>query len=288
MDFERSKLTIVEDKSGDFARTPLTLIEAGEQPEANPPATPEEPEEPTVEPEQAESEDTLIIPVQKLTETSEDFDDRVSKAIAAIPDNVRQKLADQGWSVITCRLLGEVIQATEQPPVSWNMVSSLISFNQKEILIAESVYDTGGNEIPSLNPDGLLRNAFGHVVDMMAPLYVTEHYHDSFSDLESFKYAHTSDTTRLGADKKQKLAYYVEEGDTSRGECFAECFAALHGGGSVYTVDVMSKYFSAAMKQVKDVMDAIDTDKPIDPDEGSAGAPTPNTEQPEQPIAGSQ
>lgn len=257
MPFERSKLiTKTEDT---FVRLPLLLTEQPEEapPEEQEPTAPEV-DEPEEQPEEQETD--LILEVQPASETSEEFDQALQKAIVAIPDSLRKLLKDGGYTVVTSRFLSDVIPAAQDgsDTIGWNMVSSAFLPEAKQIAIAESIADQNGNPIPSLNVEGLFRHSVGHVIDTLAPSFVTEHFHDRFSDLEKFKYAHTSDMTRLGKDKLAKLAYYVVDGDNSRSECFAECFAALHGGGSVYTIDVMSKYFPAVMKQVKELLVPIE------------------------------
>lgn len=273
MAFERSKLITISENA--FIRSPLLLTEqpAGTMPEepVEEPEAPEEPAEGSEEEPGEQGQEDLILPVQNASETSEDFDALLKKAIVSIPDSIRKLLASGGYSVVPARFLSDVVHSAQDgsDSVAWNLVSSAFIPESKQVAIAESTADQNGNPIPSLNVEGLFRHSVGHLIDSLAPAFVTEHFHDKFSDLEKFKYAHTSDVARLGKDKQAKLAYYVTDGDTSRAECFAECFAAIHGGGATYTIDVMSKYFPAAMKQVKELLVPMEKGQKLnDPDQG--------------------
>lgn len=272
MNFTRSKLITVEDT---FIRSPLyTLSEEDEptvepQPEAD--APPQEPE-PEQEPENQPEIDT-IVPVEAVSQTSDEFNAQVQKALGTIPDSLRRLVADAEIKVSTAAMLSDIIDPDGQMAIAWDQVSSAVDMDNKMIMIAESTKDGNGNPVPNLNVEGLVRHAFGHVIDRMAPQFVSEHYHDKLSDLEKFNYAHTSDINRLNQEKQAKLSYYVADGDNSRAELFAECFAALHDGGSVYTIEVMSKYFPAVLKLMKELLTGIEKGQPL--------ANT-NDEQPEQ------
>ena len=259
MNLTRSKLMTLSERQ--FERSRLMLVEQPDQPEQEEPA-PQQPND------QSDSSESSPITVQPASEVSDEFNQKLQTAIASIPEVIWRILSDEGYSIVPAKTLSEVM-TDSQSGVDWGKVSSVVSGDNKQIIIAESTLDSTGNETPNLNTEGLLRHSVGHVVDTLAPKYVTEHFHDKFSDLEKFKYAHTSDMTRLSKDKQGKLAYYTAEGDVSRSECFAECFAALHGGGAVYTIDVMSKYFPAVMKQVKELVVYVEKNQKLTvPDQG--------------------
>lgn len=260
MEFKRSKLSLHENRG--YNRSPLvSLVEVETQDAPEPSGAVD-----------SDEVDTLILPLSKTTDTANEFNDQVKKAIVSVSDDMRNILKSKGFSIVTCHLLGDALPPSEneQGPVTpWNIVSSAYLPSDKQIIISEVTNDSNGGEVSNLNTEGLLRHTIGHAIDSLAPELMSDHFHDKLSDLESFKYAHTSDIGRLGNDKKAKLAYFVEDGDISRSECFAECFAALHGGGSIYSIEVMNKYFSATMKQIRDIVQSVESGQQIsDVDQG--------------------
>jgi hypothetical protein len=271
MKFARSKLNLIESP---FERSLLLLIEQPDQrldqrlDQQSGSDRPNQQDVTSPPDNQSSASNSSPVEVKEVSKVSPEFSQQIQIAIASIPDSLWKMLSDEGYSVVTTATMAEVLQPS-QSGVDWNQVSSVVDSGNKHIVIAEITLDRAGNQAPNLNPEGLLRHSTGHVVDTLAPKFVTKHYHDKFSDLENFKYAHTSDMTRLSQNKQAKLAYYTADGDISRAECFAECFAALHGGGAVYTIDVMSKYFPAVMKQVKELVTYAEKDKSItSPDQG--------------------
>lgn len=261
MSFTRSKLLTVEDV---FARTPLVSISEQDAPEEIPQ---EEPEQIPDEAQDQQEPDTIVA-VESVSETSDEFNAQIHKALATIPDSLRRLASDSGVKVSTGTFLSDIVDG--QAPLAWDQVSSAVDTDSKQIMIAESTKDPNGNAVPNLNVEGSLRHAFGHMVDRMAPQFVSEHYHDKLSDLEKFNYAHTSDINRLNQERQAKLAYYVADGDNSRAELFAECFAALHDGGAVYTIEVMSKYFPAVMKLMKELLTSIEKGQTLSNDKAQA------------------
>jgi len=200
----------------------------------------------------------LIIPVKYLTEVSEDFKQAITKGLIEVPDTIRTILKDNDLEILVSHSIDEVHETKD--PIA-HLTSSSYLKDSNKIVLVETVDGPKGDQIPSLNPLGLLCHSLGHAFDSLAPKYTSkEHLHNLFSDLEAFRYAHVSDIGRLSQDKKKLLSIYVEDGDYARSECFAECFAALHGVGSVYTIDVMNSVFPAVMKQIKDIINSVTKD----------------------------
>lgn len=270
MNFQRQRLKLVESQT--WRRTRL-LREEGElaTPGEGPPIDQEDPEavspeaipgeEPASTPEgQAPEPDdaALAITVHATDGVADEFRIAAKNALLAIPAEIRKIVSDHGFSVTIARSMAELESELEGPVhVPLSRLASIVLRASKEIAIAESIKDENEADLPTLNPAGVLRHAFGHAVDELGEQFIKGRSATKFSDLESFKYAHVSDIGRLAQDKKAKLAFYVEDEDAARSECFAECFAALHEGGSTYTIEVMSQFFPAAMKQVKDTITAV-------------------------------
>lgn len=256
--FKRSHLITLESMYK-FYRAPLNLVEeeSPQEPVEDPTEADYQDEEPEETP-TPESEENLIISISKISETSPEFDEKVKEGLGTISKDIRKLLLDSGYSVVVTALLSDATgpDIAQKSMIPWNMVSSVTLFKDHQVVIAASTVDSNGGSIDSLNPQGLLRVEVGHVLNSLASEYISSDK-GFFSDLDGFKYAHTSDIARLASDKKQKLAFYVGDNDASRSECFAECFAALNGGGAVYTMEVMSKYFPAVLKQMKDIMNSI-------------------------------
>jgi hypothetical protein len=123
-----------------------------------------------------------------------------------------------------------------------------------KVVITEAVPDNNG-PAPVLNPGGLVRVGLGHLLNLSASKFLKNY--SKFSDMSGFGYALSTDLSKISKEKLGKLAFYVETDSAGKAECFAECFAALNGGGAVYTLDVMGKYFPAVMKQIKDVISEV-------------------------------
>lgn len=226
---------------------------------ADPQAQPGEEPASTPEAQAPEPDDkTLAITVHVSDGVSDEFRIAAKNALLPIPPEIRKIVSDFGFSITLAASMSELETELDEPShVPLDRLSSIMLRDSKEIAIAESIKAEDGTDLPTLNPAGVLRHAFGHAVDELGSQFIKGRDANRFSDLESFEYAHVSDIGRLAQDKKAKLAFYVEDQDAARSEVFAECFAAMHEGGSTYTIEVMSQFFPAVMKQVKDTITAV-------------------------------
>jgi len=208
--------------------------------------------------------DELGIEIHFGQQVSEETQQEVTKVVSGVAEKIREALNKAGWSIYICSTLQEVKLDSLGTIEVLPFLSNITLYNDKAIIVPETVTDAYNNQTANLNFVGSLYHAISHAIDTLANSYMDTHIHNYFSSSESFKYAHVSDLGRLNQKNKTILSYYTDNSDESRSELFAEGVAALYGAGEVYTIDVISKYFPAVMKRIKSILSAIEEDKNLD------------------------
>lgn len=153
-------------------------------------------------------------------------------ALESVPPDVRRQLAARGWRVELVKALDAALPelAAERPrgwPAGWTWanVDAVHLPGDKRLVFAEWRRSRAGTWVRTNRLSGVVRHELGHAWDVAWSSV-------PYSDCEPFYSCYERDRSRMSAERRQELGYFVQASSAGRQEVFAELFALRFGGGS--------------------------------------------------------
>jgi len=172
--------------------------------------------------------------IVEVSEVGDPFKKRAEAAFRSVPAGVWKTLHAGGWKVNVAEFVVDAapslrgVQPRGWPAGStWDNTDAVHLPSRRLLVFAEKRRTRSGDIVPSSRVESVFRHEVGHAFDRAtgaAGLYQ--------SAGASFMFAYHRDVTRMEAQNRIALNYYLQRGAAGRQEAFAEAFAILLGGGS--------------------------------------------------------
>jgi hypothetical protein len=182
------------------------------------------------------------VPVEHLAGTTGDFRAGVADALRSLPPPALRYLAARGGRVVTApRLLDAApeLAAGGAPRgwpagMTWENVGGVAGVRGGAVVSQTYKLPNGvAYRRPAAEVAQTTRHETGHVLDEKL---------DHLSGSRAFAAAHAADAAGMASRERERLAYFLQEGEAGRSEAFAEAFAALHGGGPAGQADFLERF----------------------------------------------
>jgi hypothetical protein len=204
----------------------------------------------------------VAVSLVSATSVSDRFQRETESATRSIPPRVWQTLDDAGWRVQLAEFVVDAAPSLRgvRPRgwprhLTWDNSDAIHLPTAKLLVLAEKRRNRSGEIVASTRVAGVLRHEIGHAFDMAAG-----RRSQNLSASPDFARAYQQDISRLAAEDRGALAYYLQDGENGFQETFAEAFAVVFGGGSS---DILPTDFETHFPQVMAYTRAV-IDKPVD------------------------
>lgn len=207
---------------------------------------------------------------------SNDYISAVNSGLASVPRNIQDFIKNQGYTVVlTTRLVDSHPNKKPNDPSGFENTAGITCGNTKEIVIAESIFDTSTRMyVKGFAYEETTRHELGHAYiesSILKNLSLIQKLHEAYEkDLEYI-------AKNCNAAQKRSFSYLLpakngaSEKSRAKSDACAEVFASLFGGG-LYTSDpVFNKAFSNLIKCIQEEM----IDKQGKPPEAEKPQPPP-------------
>jgi hypothetical protein len=185
--------------------------------------------------------------LDRRADVSDEFAKKVEDTIEELPQSDRDELEKQGYKIIAAKKTTDADPSlVNDHPRDWPPGTTWDNADGgrfgKKIVVAETM-KVGDDFVPSTRTEGVLRHETGHAVDSVK---------DGHND-QAFKDAYEKDVAAMPPDVREKLKYFLQEGDAGKEETYANVYSTLRG--STPNPDekaLFEKYFPNTVKAVKD------------------------------------
>lgn len=206
--------------------------------------------------------DTALI--EKHDNISGEFSKVIDKTIKDLPPSVRIALARNGYSIVVSdRLTNAMPELKNKQPRGWPAGSTWdqsdgLQTCDKKIGIAETKY-VGNSWVKTERGAGVLRHEIGHAIDLLMGKEQLQ-----YSGSTEFKVAYERDTTNIARTDRDKLHYYLQEGQPGRAETFADMFATQFGGPcNEQEREVLTRAFPEVAKVISTKIGRLVKEEPV-------------------------